>query len=399
MFPAQGIGGLQSVLTDLADGLEARGWAVETHAIPFVADWRGTDDWRSTLAAVSRVRVPHPWRFLARTLVHDVRRLREQSDVLEGVEQRIVEGGYSAVVACVDNAPVGLASIVTRRASRHVLITLSALSSELRQARALEIVGRLAKRAAGRALHPDLLRPVAPASVQSAVFASATWRAAGVAEGLDPRSATSIYFGVPVPKRLPPARAPHVPLRLLWAARLSAEKGLHRFLPAIAHVQRTMPVRLTIVDAGGPMAYHRSILRTIRRLGLEDVVRFEPAVPREDLPGVLAAHDVFLFHSIYAEPVAQMLLLAYAAGTVVVAPRPDVPSIVRAGETAMCFDDDRPETIANAIAQAGRDEAARHRIRARAFALVTAEQSREHTVAEYDRLLTAIAGERRQARA
>lgn len=399
MFPAQGIGGLQSVLTDLADGLTDRGWLVDTHPIPFVADWRGADDWRSTIASVTRARVPDSWRFLARTLVHDLARLRQQSDVLEELEQRIADGGYSAVVACVDNAPVGLASVVTRCAPRHVLISLSALAAELRRARAIDVVRRFATRAGGRSLHRDLLRPVSTESVQTAVFASRTWRDAGVAAGLDPRAAAAIYFGVPVPRRLPPARAPQAPLRLLWAARLSTEKGLHLFLPAIAHVKRTLAVQLTVIDAGGPMAYHRSILRTIRRLGLEDVIRFEPAARREDLPGVLAAHDVFLFYSIYAEPVAQMLLLAAAAGTVVVAPRPRVPSIIRPGDTAMCFDDERPATIANAIVQAARDEAARHRIRARAFAIVSAEQSRDRTIADYDRLIAGIAGERRQVRA
>ena len=398
MFPAQGIGGLQAVFTDLAEGLAARGWDVDVLPLPLAADWRGAANWRSTLAGAVRRHLPDEWRFLGRVLIHDLGRVRAQSDLLLDVERRIAAGGYSAVVACVDHAPVGLASLVTRVAPRHVLISLCALTSELRRRTAIDVVGRIARRVI-RALHPDLLRPVDPASVQSAVFASRTWRDAGLAAGLAPRATREIYFGVPVPARLPAARPVQSPLRLLWAARLGPEKGLHLFLPAVALVSRVRPVHLTVVDAGGPDAYRRRILAGVERLHLDDVVSFRPAVPRDALPGLCAAHDVFLFYSIFAEPVAQMLLSAMAAGAVVVAPAPRAPGVIRPGETAICFQDDRPETIADAILQAARDEAARHRVRTRAFALVGAEQSLDRTLTEHDRLLTALAGEWRQVRA
>lgn len=399
MFPAQGIGGLQAVVTDLVDGLARRGWDVDTLPIPFVADWRGSASWRSRLAVMSRGLVPQPWRFMARILVHDVGRLREQSDVLREAERRLVDGRYSAVLACVDNAPVGLASLVTRVAARPVLFSLTALASELRHRAAIDAVGQAARAALGRGLHADLLRPVDPGRVSSAVFASRTWRDAGVAAGLDARAVEAIYFGVRAPARLAPAQPPSSPLRLLWAGRLSPEKGLHRFLPAIALVRRLMPVQLTVLDAGGPETYRRSILRTIDRLRLDDVVRWQAAVPREDLVGTLAAHDVFLFYSIFDEPVAQLLLSAFAAGTIVVAPVPRASSVIKPGETAMTFADERPATVANAIVQAARDEAVRRRVRTRAFVLVQTEQSLDRTIDDYDRLLEDVTGVRRQARA
>jgi len=398
MLSAQGIGGLQAVFTDLAKGLAARGWDVDVLPLPLAADWRGAANWRSTLAGTIRRYLPDDWRLFGRVLMHDVGRLREQSDLLHDIERRIAAGGYSAIVACVDNAPVGLASLVTRVAPRHVLVSLCALTSELRRRTAIAVARRIA-RGVSRALHPDLLRPVDPASVQSAVFASRSWRAAGVAAGLDPRAAREIYFGVPVPARLPPARPVQSPLRLLWAARLGPEKGLHLFLPAVALVSRVRPVHLTVVDAGGPDAYRRTILDDVGRLQLNDVVSFRPAVSRDALPGLFEAHDVFLFYSIFAEPVAQMLLSAMAAGAVVVAPAPRAPAIIRPGETAICFQDERPSTIADAILQAARDEAARHRVRTRAFTLVGADHSLDRTLAEYDRLLTPLAGEWRQVRA
>src|SRR6185312_12203467 len=120
---------------------------------------------------------------------------------------------------------------------------------------------------------------------------------------------------------------------------------------------------------------------------LDDVVRWQAAVPREDLVGALAAHDVFLFYSIFDEPVAQLLLSAFAAGTIVVAPVPRASSVIKPGETAMTFADERPATVANAIVQAARDEAARRRVRTRAFVLVQTEQSLDRTIDDYDRLL------------
>jgi glycosyltransferase involved in cell wall biosynthesis len=185
----------------------------------------------------------------------------------------------------------------------------------------------------------------------------------------------------------------------LWAGRLSPEKGLHRFLPAIALVRRLMPVQLTVLDASGPETYHRGILRTIDRLQLGDVVRWQAAVPREEIVDAMAAHDLFLFHSIFDEPVAQLLLSAFAAGTVVVAAVPRVKSVIRPGETAMTFADERPAAIAETIVHAARDEAARHRVRIRAFALVNGEQSLDRSIAEYDRLLAGVTGLRLQVRA
>ena len=395
MYPDQGIGGLQAALTDLAHGLQARSWDVDTIVVPAFAAG-ATPDWRTRLASFSRrAHVPEPWRFLSRVVLSDLRRLRQASELFDTIERHMRDGDYDAVIACVDNAPVGLTALLTRIHPRVIFISLTALASELRDRRALDIVRRIVRTVASGPLHPDLVNPADPARITTTVFANETWRGAGLAAGLDPASTSVIHFGVRTPLALPPLHSVQAPVRLLWAARLGPEKGLHLFLPALARLRQRLAFRLTVVEAGGSAAYRRSILRMVERHRLGDSIDFRPAVARDDLPGIMASHDVFLFHSVYAEPVAQMLLLAFGTGLTVVGPDTRNPrSLLRPGETAFCFDDATPASIADAIERASRDETSRRRLRARAFALVTAEHQLKHTMDDYDRLLTGMCMDR-----
>jgi glycosyltransferase involved in cell wall biosynthesis len=387
----QGVGGLQAVLSDLAHGLQARDWVVDTFVVPAFSP-AAIPVWRPGLAAVSRaIGLPDPWRFLGRVLLNDLRGRREASHLLETLERRVLEGGYDAVLACVDNAPVGLAALLTRIHPRVVLINLAALAFELRDRRALELTRDLVHWLTSARLHQDVLRPADPTLVSNAVFASHTWRDHGVAAGLGEAAASVIHFGIRSPAVLPPVRSVGTPVRLLWAARLATEKGLHLYLPALAQVRERLAFRLTVLDAGGPAAYRRSILRMIDTLGLDDVVDRRPAVSRDDLPAMMTSHDVFLFHSVYTEPVAQMLLLAFANGIPVVGPRSrNSRSLLQPGETAFCYDNERPEMIAAAVDRASRDETTRRRLRTRAFAVVAADHLLARTVDDYDRLLTRL---------
>jgi glycosyltransferase involved in cell wall biosynthesis len=203
-----------------------------------------------------------------------------------------------------------------------------------------------------------------------------------------------ITLGVPVSRDLP-QRDVHVgtPARLLWLGRLSPEKGLHLFIDALSMVSARRPVRLTAIAAPGPSGYRQLVMRTIGDRGLQSIVDLRPAVPRHALHAEFERHDLLLFHSVFGEPVAQVMLHAAAAGLPVVGPASDrSQSLLREGQTAWCFADSSPERIADAIVRA-LDAGDERRIRARALhEEVRAGHALADTIARFDMTMRVCAG-------
>lgn len=392
------IGGLQHVLADLAEGLRRCGWHVDTllgtrddeASIP--SSTFGQTGWKFRLGEASlALHMPEAWRLNARVLLQGHARLRHLSAVLYETQRTIESGEYAAVLACLDASPVGLGALVARSHPRSILVSLVALAFELRHAKALRLARGAAHLVAGGDVHPDLYSAVRPSRVRSVVFPSRSWREGAVEAGLPAAQSRVIHFGVAIPACLEEPRPPGLPARLLWAARLSSEKGLHLFLPALALLRRELPVRLTILAAPGLGTYRSRIERLIQRLRVADLVEHLPAVSREELPGVLASHDALLFHSMFREPVAQMLLLAFAHGLIVVGPSSADPrSLLRAADTAFCFANSSAHEIAATIRRAISDADTRRTVRARAFERVRTEHALTGTIAAYDALLREV---------
>lgn len=393
------IGGLQHALADLAEGLRRCGWHVDTllgardeeASTPSAAFGRA--GWQLRLGRAGRaVHLPEAWRLPAGVLLRGRARLRHLSAILYRTQRTIESGEYAAVLACLDGSPVGLGALVARTHPRSVLVSLGALAFELRHSRSLRPARAAAHVVAGGDVHPDLYSAVHPSCARSVVFASRSWRDGAVEAGLPAAQSRVIHFGVASPECLEEPRPPGLPARLLWAARLSPEKGLHLFLPALALLRHEWPVRLTILAASGPGLYRARIERLIQRLRVADLVEHLPAVSREELPGVLASHDALLFHSVFREPVAQMLLLAFAHGLIVVGPSSEDPrSLLRAAETAFCFANISAHEIAATIRRAISDAETRRTVRERAFARVRTEHTLAGTIAAYDALLREVA--------
>jgi glycosyltransferase involved in cell wall biosynthesis len=400
-FRRQVVDGLQDVVRDLIAGLRARDWQIDSLLWPedFGDGQRPSleipDDWSATMGRASRVmRIPDRLRLAARTTLRDRALAPHASRLLTTVDRRIADGRYDAVLALLDTAPIGLASLVTRAHPRAILISLPALGRELRGRRALEAVRHRWLRLHDRRWHPDLFRPVHPARIRHVVFASDSWRDEAIAAGLPPAAARTSEFGVDCPRRLEPCTPSRSPARLLWAARLSPEKGLHVFLPAVARLRPALPVQLTVVAGPGPASYRTRIERLVRTLELEDAVRFQGPVDRSGLRAVLTSHDAFLFASVFHAPVAQMLLHAFAHGLVVVGPASRDPrSVLQADRTAFCFSDSSPAQVATAIRRAVVEVDLRGAVRARAFELTRDTSSLDATIASYDALLTSLTSE------
>ncbi|HVW04745.1 MAG TPA: glycosyltransferase family 4 protein [Vicinamibacterales bacterium] len=394
LFSHETVGGLPIALRDLAVSLRTRGWDVDLAITPETLglgdDWRDARRLGPTVSGASR------WLPRLRSLSPDVRTLlqhvvrnagvgRAQSAVIAAIDRRLDDRQYDVVVAVISREAPGLAHFVTRRHPRSVLLSLNGLAVELRLAPWL----RVARTIGQRGLHASMYRPVDPHTVRMAVFASDTWRDEAIRAGLPVHVARTIYFGLNTDGSLR-AAAP-TSGRLLWAGRLSREKGLHLFLDAIAVLRRTRHVTLTAICADGPRDYRAQIDQQIARLELNDAVRLLPAVPREDLRGFYASHDVLLFQSIFDEPVALVLMEAFAAGLAVVAPSVTARSaLIRPDETCICFSSPSPADIARAITRALDDDALRQRVRTNARRVIDEQFSIEAMADAYDRALTEL---------
>jgi glycogen synthase len=109
-------------------------------------------------------------------------------------------------------------------------------------------------------------------------------------------------------------------LHLLYFGRLSPDKGVHTAVEALGILkQRGLHhlVELTIVGGGHP-AYEAELREMVAQLDLEQKVRFTGHVPREEIPVVLGQYDVYLFTSIWPEPMARSVMEAMAAGLLVI---------------------------------------------------------------------------------
>lgn len=143
------------------------------------------------------------------------------------------------------------------------------------------------------------------------------------AEAVPPQ--TGVLLGGTDPAPFLAAAGAHEPsadgtLRLLYFGRLVHDKGVHTILEALDLLKGRSDfrrLRLTILGSGHP-DYEARLRRYVADHQLAEVVTFVNMVQRDEVPQWLAQHDVFLFTSIWAEPMARSVMEAMAAGMVVI---------------------------------------------------------------------------------
>ena len=184
-----------------------------------------------------------------------------------------------------------------------------------RAALALPHALALRRLARERRLHPLALRHV------STVSAHVRERMAQA--GRLPCGARVIYNGIePQPFIQAGAeRAPSERLRLVYFGGLAAHKGVHTAIEALGLLRaRGQADRLTLtLIGGGHPDYEAQLRRLAAERGVEQLIHFHGRVPRGEVPRLLAEHDVFLFTSIYEEPIARTVMEAMASGLAVIA--------------------------------------------------------------------------------
>jgi glycosyltransferase involved in cell wall biosynthesis len=162
-------------------------------------------------------------------------------------------------------------------------------------------------------------------------------------------------------------------------------------LRAVPGLRRRLPnVTVTAIAAQGSPGYRELIESMIRETGLEGVVDLRASVPRAALAEAYATHDVLFFHSVYEEPVALVLMEAFAAGLPVAASNAvSGARLVRPGETCATYDPRRTESVVDALQGLLTDGSFRERVTTNARRLVQSDFSLQEMGRSYDELLRA----------
>jgi glycosyltransferase involved in cell wall biosynthesis len=136
-------------------------------------------------------------------------------------------------------------------------------------------------------------------------------------------------------------------LSVLCVGRLVPQKGLDILVEAVAVLaRRDVDIRLVLVGSGPLEA---SLRHKVRRLGLEERVRFEGAVGQDDIGRYYAGADLFCLPS-FAEGVPVVLMEAMATGRPVIATRvAGIPELVDDGTSGLLVAPGSVEQLVTAL--------------------------------------------------
>lgn len=214
------------------------------------------------------------------------------------------------------------------------------------------------------------------------------------ARGVAVSHAKVIYGGTQVSefeRRPAPPVGPDARVRLLYMGRLEPLKGVHTLLRAMQEAADSSNAVLDILGAG-PADYVAELKGMVTQANLQDVVRFLGAVPRSQVPAVLAEHDVLLFPSEWEEPFARSVLEAMAAGLAVVGTTTGgTGEILREGETGLTYGTGDAQRLAAQICRIVDDAALRHRLSEAGRRIVRQQYTLERMVDDLERELQSIA--------
>jgi len=209
------------------------------------------------------------------------------------------------------------------------------------------------------------------------------------APGVARDAAHAVYFGVPMPALVRPAR----PLegRLLFVGRLVKDKGLHVLLAGVARARRIdRSIRLTIVAGDGPPQYRALPDRRIERLGLGDAVQWRGPLPRDGLSALYAEHDALLFWSPFVEPAPLVAMEAMAARLPAVVPKPASASPIYENDVScVTYDRNDADSLARAIMRLAADPTRYRRIADAGAARIGASFTPLHTARAYASIIHA----------
>jgi glycosyltransferase involved in cell wall biosynthesis len=206
-----------------------------------------------------------------------------------------------------------------------------------------------------------------PLSLQNVQFASQFLKNQASLRWRSASTGKVIHWGVDL-ERFRFRKDSRSPTRLLYVGQVSPHKGVHDAVMAVDIICRRLgqATGITLTIAGGSITpdYVQTVRRLVGALGLERQVQFLGKVPREQLPQIYAAHDIFLFPSRWEEPFAISPLEAMASGLAVVSTGTGgTPELICHGENGMLFRAGDSDDCANQVEALVRDRTLLERVR------------------------------------
>lgn len=207
-----------------------------------------------------------------------------------------------------------------------------------------------------------------------------------------------IYNGVSLdefePSRFPGQKHSEGRLRALVAGRICSEKGVHTAVAALGILrarQAAQGVYLTILG-DGPADYVENLRRRVHEYGLDAQVSFRSPVPREEMPRMLAGHDVLLLPSEYPEPLARSMQEGMAMGLLVIGTNTGGSGeLLVDGETGLVFDPGDADGLAEQFFRAVDDPALCDRLARNAYHMIRERFGIDRTIGKVEQYLAQLA--------
>jgi len=173
-------------------------------------------------------------------------------------------------------------------------------------------------------------------------------------------------------------------LRVVYAGRLTKDKGLHTAVEAFLILSRRMHSSFAFDVIGSGDELYTAKLKEMAS-SAEIPIRFLGGVDRQRMPKVLAGYDVLVFPSEWDEPFARVVLEAMAVGLVVVGTATGgTKEVLVDGQTGLVFPAGNATALANALERLRSDLALRRRLAEQGCKVVCSEFSHAKMVDRFE---------------
>ncbi|MBX2998548.1 MAG: glycosyltransferase family 4 protein [Caldilineaceae bacterium] len=186
-------------------------------------------------------------------------------------------------------------------------------------------------------------------------------------------------------------------LSLLYAGRLTHEKGVHTAVEAVSklvHQPDPPTIHLTVVGDGDP-DYVDGLRQRIHGDGIERYVTLLGPQPASAMPGIYRNADILLFTSIWDEPFGRVLVEAMAAGVVVVGTATGgAGELLIDEENALRFPPEDAHALAEQIRRLSASPTLRKQLSERGRQMATQQFDIRRMSAEIEAYLQRVVGEK-----
>ena len=165
-----------------------------------------------------------------------------------------------------------------------------------------------------------------------------------IENGLQAKNTAVIRNGIPLPQIPPRQRDPGAPLRFLFPARLTPEKGCEVVLAALKLMPPGLNFELTVAGKGALEDKFKTAAQSDKRL------RFLGYITGEEKQKTFAASDVLLIPSLWYENAPVVIVEAAAYGMAVIGSRMGaIPEFVKHEATGLLFEPGNAQSLADAM--------------------------------------------------